>query len=201
MFMFEGRTFYLFRNVFSPLYYDSTFFYAKSLPIDFGSSVYEVGIGAGVISLHSLHRGARYVYGIDINPDAVNNSIHNARLNNLSNRTNFRICDIADLQGFYNCDVVFWSHPWVNMLPDESLSALGMSIFDHGYVGLRRYLSLISQAASGRFYLGFGNTGDRALLERLCSEYFLRFVLFDHCHSTMSPEYEYYLYEIVRSSR
>lgn len=49
-----------------------------------GQTVLDVGCGSGILSLAAAHFGAKSVYGIDIDNDAITHAQSNAALNNLS---------------------------------------------------------------------------------------------------------------------
>ena len=80
--------------------------------------VIDIGCGSGVLSLAAAAMGAPMVYGIDIDPQAVEHSIQNALLNNLSKQ-----CQSCTPQDF------IWhrqSHPILivmNMIASEQLVA------------------------------------------------------------------------------
>lgn len=54
-----------------------------------GQKVLDVGCGSGVLSLAAAHFGAKSVYGIDIDNEAICHACQNAALNNLTNFCHF----------------------------------------------------------------------------------------------------------------
>jgi len=57
-------------------------------------TVLDVGCGSGILSIASVKMGASSSLGIDVDPEAVKNSIENANLNKVENRTEFKNCQI-----------------------------------------------------------------------------------------------------------
>mgnify|MGYP000116578063 CR=1 FL=1 len=51
--------------------------------------VIDIGCGSGVLTFVALAMGARFAYGIDIDPEAIAHSVQNARLNLLEGRSRF----------------------------------------------------------------------------------------------------------------
>ena len=51
-----------------------------------GKAIIDYGCGSGILAIAALVLGARHVYGIDIDPDAVEESQNNARINGVESR-------------------------------------------------------------------------------------------------------------------
>lgn len=54
-----------------------------------GKVVLDIGCGSGILSIAALGYGASFVYGIDIEPEAIEHAKRNAHLNGLSDRSWF----------------------------------------------------------------------------------------------------------------
>lgn len=54
-----------------------------------GKTVLDVGCGSGILSLAAAHFGAKSVFGVDIEDEAILHATHNAELNGLSDICHF----------------------------------------------------------------------------------------------------------------
>ncbi|KAF8978625.1 CorA metal ion transporter [Entomortierella lignicola] len=148
---------YIHPNVYSPKYFPESSWYAKNLQqIVNGRPFLEVGVGSGIISLHVAKTGSN-VYGVDINPDAIEITRKNFEANGL--KADVRLSDLySNLDPETRVDFIFWNHPWqysstiVAELKSEKT-------FDEGYSALTRYI------AEGHRYL---NDGGAILIGTSC---------------------------------
>ncbi|KAF2075211.1 hypothetical protein CYY_003472 [Polysphondylium violaceum] len=152
-----GKTLKIHPNVYSPKYFPESYWYAKNLSasvIQKDKKFLEVGLGSGIISLFVRDTGAQ-IFGVDINPDAVDITKQNFRNNNQNGL--FQISDIYnDLDQDLKFDYIFWNHPWQNDKNSISKELRTEKTLDEGYVLLKRY---VAQARSrltptGRLLLG-----------------------------------------------
>ncbi len=135
-----GYSFDIFPQVFSPaISSDTAWFSQKLLPIVKGKSLLEIGTGTGVIACLAKLGGATKVIATDINPNAVQNAMHNSRKHNLN---------ISVLQGdMYTpilpkeqFDIIFWNHPF-NYTENrhDQKDNIALSVFDLEYTALKKY--------------------------------------------------------------
>ncbi len=170
-----GESFLLLKGVFPPDYFDSTGFFAESLPVLNDSRFLEVGAGCGAIAVLAAKWGSSLVVATDISRAAVANTRLNSKLHGVEDRVVACVADVADGISYKKSfDIVFWNFPWV--LPEEEFKVqcmLDLSLFNIRYHGLEKFLVGLKErlAPRGRAFLGFGNSGDRTLLARLCREY------------------------------
>ncbi|KAG0012553.1 hypothetical protein BGZ80_011664 [Entomortierella chlamydospora] len=144
----NGFLVYIHPNVYSPKYFPESSWYARNLQkIVNGRSFLEVGVGSGIISMHVAKTGST-VYGVDVNPDAVDITRKNFEANSLE--ADVRLSDLySSLDPETRVDFIFWNHPWqyssaiVSELKSEKT-------FDEGYSALTRYI------AEGHRYLNDG---------------------------------------------
>jgi ribosomal protein L11 methyltransferase len=71
-----------------------------------GLNVLDAGCGTGILSLAALKLGAAFVLGLDIEPEAVENSRENARVNDCRSNSFFRLGDPRELGAEYSFDLV-----------------------------------------------------------------------------------------------
>jgi release factor glutamine methyltransferase len=83
-------------QVFSPLFYGETEFFARTLPSQKGKSFLEIGPGTGVISIVAARQGATSVVCVDINPHAIRNTERNIAHHGLSTAVDVRVGNLYD---------------------------------------------------------------------------------------------------------
>ena len=67
------------------------------------SRVLDIGSGSGILSIGAVLLGAEYADGVDIDAAAVKVAIENAEINNVSDKTNYIVGDLAEkISGKYN---------------------------------------------------------------------------------------------------
>lgn len=69
---------------------------AMMAPYINGKEVLDIGCGSGILSLSAILLGAKFVHGLDIDPDALSHAQENARLNDLEKHAIFLLPE------FYN---------------------------------------------------------------------------------------------------
>ena len=111
-FEIQGRKYVVFPGVFSPLIFPSSKA-VETIPVHQGESFLEIGSGTGVFSVMAALEGASRVVAVDINPEAVKNTIENARLHHVEDRVTAIESDIfSAVQGQF--DVIFWNIPFAD---------------------------------------------------------------------------------------
>ncbi len=68
--------------------------------------ILDVGIGTGILAIAAIALGAARVRGIDIDPDAVTASLHNAALNDCADRLEVDLAAPADVEAGATFDLV-----------------------------------------------------------------------------------------------
>ena len=68
-----------------------------------GQKVLDIGCGSGILAIASVLLGADFAVGVDIDAQSVKTAKENAEINNLANKTEFFVGDLADkVSGKYN---------------------------------------------------------------------------------------------------
>ncbi len=173
-FTFRGHEFVGFPNVYSPLIFPGAS-KQSDLPIAPGESFLEIGSGTGVFAVSAAMNGAQRVVATDINPDAVANTLENARLHNVQDRMSVYLGDMfKPLSPEDQFDVIFFNIPFCHRnVRDKSLTMLGKSLFDPNHDILYRYLkeSIPHLKPNGRLLLGYSTThGDVPLMQAWAKE-------------------------------
>ncbi|MET8682019.1 methyltransferase domain-containing protein [Streptomyces sp. NPDC004647] len=165
-------------DVFAPFHSPSTEAYSRWLPYPEGSSLLEMGCGAGVTAVFGALNGCRHVTALDISPAAVENARHNAARHGVVDRVRAMESDMfSALSPADRFDVIFWNSNAVEAPEDFAYTRdIEWSILDRGYVSHRTYFREGPQhlAEGGRLFLGFNSRGNRTLIERFAKEEGLR---------------------------
>jgi release factor glutamine methyltransferase len=175
LFEFRNRSFIGYPNVYSPIIFPG----AKKqtdIPIKKGDHFLEIGCGTGVFSVLAALEEADFVFAIDINPDAVANTIENATLHGVSDKMKVIEGDMfSPLENDDLFDIIFFNIPFChrNCKTDE-LTILGRSLYDPEHDLLHRYFKEGKQhlRANGRMILGYSTThGDIGLMYQWAQKY------------------------------
>ncbi|KAN0038065.1 hypothetical protein ACTA71_000237 [Dictyostelium dimigraforme] len=135
-------------NVFSPLHFPETQWFAKQLSetiVRNGENFLEVGVGSGLISLSISKFSKANVTGVDINPDAVNITLTNFKNNNEIPFGGIHNSDLFNTLKSLNPNqnkfkYIFWNHPWQQCKNSIINELQSEKTLDNGYVLLRRYI-------------------------------------------------------------
>ena len=193
---FRGRMLQILPGVFSPAYFEDTFFFAEAIPILSGQAMLEVGTGTGAIAIACAERGASRVLAVDLNPAAVQNAQENVHRFGLQEKIAVRQSDVfSTLLSGERFDVLFWNVPFADRTPTTMLER---AIFDEGYQAIRRYIEEAHAplAPDGRLFLGFSDTlGSVELLTAIATQAGYRLVCYATraCHEgTVSASMDVY---------
>lgn len=160
----------VFKNVFSPGYFDDSEYFAKNIPDVKGLRVLEVGTGTGLIAIKMAKDGANAVVATDINPSAVENARSNVKLHKLESIIDVRDPDdlFKAVQSEERFDLIFWNIPFCYLDADlmseiglkSELNQLERSVFNPYYGSFRNYLKLGFDylTPGGRLLLAFSPT-------------------------------------------
>lgn len=174
-FQFRGHEFEGLPNVYSPVIFPGAN-KQSDLDIKEGETFLEMGSGTGVFSVMAALTGAKRVVAIDINPDAVKNTMINARLHNVDDRVKVLLGDMfAPLDKTEQFDTIFFNIPFCHRNDkDKKLTMLAKSLFDPNHDLLYRYLkeSRSHLKPNGRLLLGYSTThGDISLMHKWAEEF------------------------------
>ena len=198
-----GLTWDLLEGVFVPVYTSSTELYSAWMPYPAGGSFLEVGCGAGVTAVLAALRGCRSVTALDVAAAAVSNTRRNAERHGVGDRVRVLQSDMfAGLDADDRFDVIFWNSNYAEAPADFVYETeLQQAFFDAGYRSHRAYVSgaRAHLADGGRGLLGFGNVGNRPLLDELAAEAGLRVRLLQHASRTTTVTMDYQLLELAPS--
>lgn len=126
-----------------------------------GKEILEIGTGSGLLPLCCLQAGASRVVATDVNPAAVANAVHNARLLGLSERLEVRQVPLDDT-GAYSVidpderfDLIISNPPWEDQ---EPASIAEFALYDPNFELLRSILSGMREhlTEGGRAWLAYG---------------------------------------------
>ncbi len=171
----------VFKNVFSPGYFDDSEYFANQIQTVEGLSVLEIGTGTGLIAIKLALGKARNVVATDINRDALKNAAHNVNYHKMQ--------DIIDLRQGYifqpvkgeRFDIVFWNIPFCYLdavIKNEiglhtKINELEKSVFNPYYSYLYDYLNEGFEylTKNGKLLLGFSPTiGREDILEDIVED-------------------------------
>ena len=146
----------------------------RGVPAIQGDRFLEIGCGTGVFTVLAALAGASRVTAVDINPQAVANTIANCRLHGVSDIVDVYQSDIfASVPVGSAYDAILWHIPWSHT-EKKNLSLLERATFDPGFMLLERYLSESPPylADGGRLLVGYSSTfGDLERFGRLTAKY------------------------------
>ena len=117
-----------------------------------GIKVLDIGCGSGILALASVLLGAESALGVDIDAQSVKTATENAEINNISDKTEFIVGDLADkVSGKYNivcanivADVI------IRLLPDVgAFMAEDAILIVSGIIDIRKDDVLASVAENG----------------------------------------------------
>lgn len=145
------------------------------LPFTAGSRFLEVGCGAGMTCVVAAQHGCASVVGLDINPQAAENTLLNAQRHGVSDLVTAYTSDVFDaLDSSAKFDMIFSNPPQIKMAVgrEHSMGAEAAAL-DPGFVMHRRFFRHVGEflAQDGRIYMGANEAvGDAPELERIAAE-------------------------------
>lgn len=174
-FFFRDKLFVGYPDVYSPLIFPGAQ-KQKILPVKKGDHFLEMGCGTGVFAICAALDGAERVVAIDINPNAVANTLENSEIHGVQDKLTVLQGDMfSPLQGGQQFDVIFFNIPFCHRnCSVDDLTMLGRSLYDPEHALLHRYLKEGGKylKPSGRLLLGYSTThGDIELMRQWAQEY------------------------------
>ncbi|XP_031555774.1 uncharacterized protein LOC116292570 [Actinia tenebrosa] len=142
----------------------------------------EIGSGTGHASIEvALSFDQCRIWATDINPQAIENTLENAKLHSVADRVQAYLGDVYDAPQIRNkqFDLIFWSFPFVPASGPNGgqegvhLDPLVRGLVDPGYNGLRDYLAgaRAHLKKDGRILLAFSfELGSEHLLKKIMEE-------------------------------
>ncbi len=151
------------RDVFSPFHFNGWRIFTRNFPDVKGKDVLEIGSGHGATSIYLAKYGrANKIVAVDINPNAVENTIANSLANEV--RVDTRLSDIfSAIKEGERFDYIYWNMPFMRMPDDyQYRSILERGLFDPGFRLAKRFLSEGKDylKSHGAILAGTGNFGD-----------------------------------------
>jgi release factor glutamine methyltransferase len=200
VFSLLGLDWDLLPGVFSPVQTATTELYSTWMPYLAGGSFLDIGCGAGVISVVAALRGAR-VTALDISAAAVDNTRRNAERHGVADRVRTLRSDVyAGLDPDARFDLIFWNSSYAEA-PDDYVyeTDLHRAFFDAGYRSHRAYVggARAHLVPGGRVLLGFGEIGNRRLLDRLAADAGMVVRLLRHAARTTTVAVDCQLLELA----
>jgi release factor glutamine methyltransferase len=158
----------VFKNVFSPSYFDDSEYFANNIQSVSGLDVLEIGTGTGLIAIKLAMGNALKVVATDVNPAAVINARHNVVKHNLQSKVDIRLGYIFQPVKGEKFDLIFWNIPFGYVDADlkseiglcHRISELEKSVFNPYYNFLHDYLNegFDYLKPNGMLQLGFSPT-------------------------------------------
>jgi len=182
----------IFPNVMSPKYDRSAQMILSMMPDQKGKSILEMGCGSGILSLYCALHNAKNITAVDINPQAVENTKENLSRYSVVNANVF----LSDL--FKNVtdtfDTIIFNAPFHG---NKALDMLELGTSDYNYETLTRFFSEAPQHLNekGEILLGFANTGDNELVQKLIRDNEL---LIKNLQTCENGDWIMYLYTIEK---
>lgn len=172
-FIILGKKFIGMPGVFSPKIFGEDDTVVKTLSLQKGLKILEIGSGTGYFSVFWALKGARKVVAVDISEAAVENTKRNAKLHQVEKKIDARVGDMFNVIGPHEkFDVIFCDIPF-NHTEKSNLTLLQQAIYDPNYQLLTRFLSEASSYLKqhGIVYLLYSPThGDIAYFYSLAKK-------------------------------
>ena len=161
-----GKKIIVFPDVMSPKYDWSSRFHVENMPNQSDKNFLEIGSGCGIISVFAHLQGAQNITAIDINPAAVANTKKNFELHGVKGEA-FESNLFDQIEGTF--DSITWAAPYHGSEPADFLEH---GVSDHNYQYLKQFMKEVSEYLNedGQVILGFSDTGDNDLLNKLIEE-------------------------------
>ena len=134
------------KNVMTPS--QLTCLLAANMDVPRGSVVADLGCGCGILSVIAAKQGAKYVYAVDVNPHALEDTRFNTSTNGVSDIVNPMMCDVRHTNGLLDGKIdVILSNPPQKPYRYQNQTGKWLSIAENGGVTGRTIInSIISQA-------------------------------------------------------
>ncbi|MEK6899443.1 MAG: methyltransferase [Nanoarchaeota archaeon] len=162
-----GKEIIVYPNVMSPKYDWSSRFHIQKMPNQKGKDFLEIGCGSGIISLFAGFQGANKITAVDINKNALLNTKNNLDNHKIKNFDVFYSDVFKSVNDKY--DTITFAAPYHGNKPNNILE---YGVSDPSYRALKIFMNNAKNylKTNGQIILGFSNTGDIDLLNKLIIE-------------------------------
>lgn len=136
----------------------------RKMEINKGDDILDVCTGSGVIAIHEAQKGAGKVVVLDINPEAVRNTILNAKKFGVENIIEARVSDVfSALKDGEKFDVITCNPPFSKRsISDPDQRFVEQSIKDEGHILHQKFFENVSKylKPNGKIYMADANFGN-----------------------------------------
>lgn len=162
-----GKRFHVYPETFWP-FLDSQPL-VRSLRVNAGESVLDVGTGSGVIAIHACYLGAARVLALDVNPAALKSAARNAVEHGFGEIMEVRYSDLFAHVGDERFDVITANLPFRDKAAPD---VVARSQWDTGFQTNTRFLREVGGhlKPGGRIYFAHANFGAPDDVRRLAAE-------------------------------
>jgi release factor glutamine methyltransferase len=165
-------------NVFSPIYFEDSYFFAENMIDIKGLDVLEIGTGTGYFAIKMALNKANKVVATDVSKSAYNNALVNMEKLSLEDKVDIRLGSIFEPILNEKFDVIFWNIPFCYI--EEStkndshisgkLDELESAVFNSEYKLLQQYrnegFKFLNK--NGKLLLGFSPTiGNKVVFDNV----------------------------------
>lgn len=156
-----NRKFLVYPDVFSPKYFLDTAFFAENLPIVKWEDFLEIWPWTWVTVIFALRRWVKRVTAIDINENAVKNTIENLKKYWLEEYATVLHWNVYEpLWEWHMFDTIYWNTPFWYIKQEEQISLLEKAVYDPWYVSTKKFISEAKKylKPNGRLLIWFSST-------------------------------------------
>ncbi|MER8474186.1 methyltransferase [Mesorhizobium sp. M1328] len=171
----------------------------ENVPSTTGKRVLEIGCGCGLTALFLAKNGASHVLATDVNPNAVTNTLANARRNGLTNVTSIRSDLYESVDQNERFDYIVSHLPSTRVPEDfEYSSMIEYSSFDPGGTLLQKFLLESEKylATNGTMILGYNVSRNECMIMNKLAHLDLRYRLIAKRKITPDGMINVHVYEI-----
>ena len=198
-FEYEDLNIIVCKEVFSPYFFNGWRTFTPKLRelVKKDEKFLEIGVGTGITSL-LLARDGVNVSGTDINARSIENTLLNAKKNNI-HLEEVTLSNVYD--GIFpekKFDVIYWNTPWMETICKSGVSCnLDYGLFDDGYINIERWIKESEKhlKPNGRLYIGHANFGNFEKLESILNRYGYEYTIVIKEESTEIKKVEFFMYE------
>lgn len=176
----DGLEFQVNPNVFSPIYFEDSYFFAHNM-IDVNElDVLEIGTGIGYFAIKMALNNANKIVATDVSKPAYSNAIVNVEKFGLTDKIDVRQGSVFEPINNERFDIIFWNIPFC-YLEENTKTSLGISgdldeldgaVFNFEYKLLYQYLKegFKYLKNNGKLLLGFSPTiGNKTVFDKVVS--------------------------------